>query len=194
VAVSTQGDVLAANDAVRARIDVLGPTDLELRVAATANGAAGATFAFPAISLLNGNSVAVGTRLEVDLPAGVTLVSLSATDAICSGNSQLRCDFAELEANSTATVNITVRGDSGKYLSTVKLVSLNDTNPANDTGQVALDITGSQSTPAPAPAAGGGGGGDSGGGGGRLEWLLLAACAALVSRKLAHTRGARRTS
>lgn len=178
VAVSTQGDVLSANDAVSARIDVLGPTDLELRVAAAASGAAGSTFAFPAISLVNGSSAAVGTRLEVNLPAEVTLVSLSATDAICSGSSQLRCDFAELDANSTAIVNITVRGSSGKYLSTVRLVSLNDTNPANDSGQVALDITASQVAPPPAASGGGSGGG------GRLEWLLLAACAALVGRRM----------
>jgi len=189
VAVSTQGDVLANNDAVSARIDVLGPTDLELRVAAAASGTAGTTFAFPAISLVNGTSVAVGTRLEVTLPAEVTLVSLSANDAICSGTAVLRCDFADLDANSTAIVNITVRGSIGNYLSTVKLASLNDTNPANDSGQVALDITGVQSTPAPASNSGGGGGG-----GGRLEWLLLAACAALVLRKAAHARGARRTS
>jgi len=109
----------------------------------------------------------------------VTLVGLSATDAICSGTSRLRCDFAELDANATATVNITVRAAaSGNFLSQVTLASLNDTNPANDSGQVALDISGAVS--APAPAAGGG----SGGGGGRLEWLMLAACALLAAARL----------
>ena len=75
----------------------------------------------------------------------------------------------------------------GNYQTTLKLGSLNDTNPANDSARVALDVT-AQSAP---PAAGGNAGG--GGGGGRLEWLLLAACAALVSRRLAHARGASRT-
>jgi hypothetical protein len=100
----------------------------------------------------------------------------------------LYCDFADIGANSTATVNITVRASSrGNFQSTLKLGSLNDTNPANDSAHVALDVT-AQSTP---PAAGAKAGG---GGGGRLEWLLLAACAALVSRRLAPARGARRTS
>jgi hypothetical protein len=48
VAVSTPGDVLSANDAINARIDVLGPTDLELRVGTAASGTAGATIAYPA--------------------------------------------------------------------------------------------------------------------------------------------------
>jgi hypothetical protein len=189
VAVSTPGDVLSTNDAVTARIDVLGPTDLELRVATAVSGVAGASITYPAITLVNGGSVAVGTRLEVTLPSEVTLVSLSATDAICSGTSVLHCDFADIDANGTATVNLTVRASSrGSYLSTLRLGSLNDTNPANDSGQVALDIT-AQSTPAPSAGSGGGAGG-----GGRLEWLLLAACAALVLRRTTHTRGARRTS
>jgi len=190
VAVSTNGDVQAGNNAVSARINVLGPTDLELRVASTGHGAAGATFEFPAISVLNGSSVAVGARLEVALPAGMTLVSLSAADAICSGTSVLRCDFADIEANSTATVNISVRaGSKGSYQSTLKLTAFNDINVANDSGQVALDISGGQAASAAAPAAGGGGGG-----GGRFEWLLLGVFAALVLLKTAHFRGARRTS
>jgi hypothetical protein len=180
VSVSTPGDVLPANDSVSARIDVLGPTDLELRVDTAASAAAGATFEFPAISVVNGNSAAVGTRLEVALPAGMSLVSLSAADAICSGTSVLRCDFADLEANRSVTVNISVRASGhGSFTSTLKLTSINDTNPANDSRQVALDITRDQAAPAPAAAGSGGGGG----GGGRLEWLLLGLFAALVWRR-----------
>ncbi len=109
VDVSTAGDVVAANNEVRGRAEVMAPTDLELRVAASVDGSTGSTLDFPPISVVNGAEKAVGARLEVTLPAEVTLVSISAANAICSGTDVLRCDFAELEANSTSTVNLAVR-------------------------------------------------------------------------------------
>ena len=120
------------------------PTDLELRVAAAASATAGATFDFPAISVVNGAEKAFGTRLEVTLPAEVTLVSLSASNAICSGTAVLRCDFDEIDALGTATVNLTVRASQrGTHMSSLKLTSANDTNPANDSREVAVEISGS---------------------------------------------------
>ena len=76
---------------------------------------AGATFDFPAISVVNGAEKAFGTRLEVTLPAEVTLVSLSASNAICSGTAVLRCDFDEIDAHGTATVNLTVRAMPARH-------------------------------------------------------------------------------
>ena len=170
VSVSTAGDVVPANNEVRGRAEVLGPTDLELRVDAVRTGTSGAMVDYPPISVVNGAERAVGTRLEVLLPEQVTLVSISAANAICSGTTLLRCDFAELDPNSTSTVNISVRaGESGRYTSSLKLTSLNDSNPANDSREVALDISGGTS----AAAVQGGGGG----GGGGFEWLSLAALA-----------------
>jgi hypothetical protein len=167
VGVSTAGDVVASNNEVRGRAEVVAPTDLELRVAASVGGSAGSTLDFPPISVVNGAGKAVGTRLEVTLPAEVTLVSISAANAICSGTTVLRCDFADLEANSTSTVNLTVRpAAGGSYSSALKLTSMNDTNPANDSRNVAFSIS-----------AGGPGGGvaaaKTSGGGGSFEWLGL---------------------
>jgi hypothetical protein len=91
-------------------------------------------------------------------------VSVSAANAICSGTTLLRCDFAALEANSTSTVNISVRaGARGRYASSLKLTSINDTNPANDSRQVMFEISAAATPAAPA----------TGGGGGRFEWLSL---------------------
>ncbi len=177
VDVSTTGDVAMGNNTVRGRAEVMGPTDLELRVAAAASGAAGVTFDFPAISVVNGDEKAFGARLEVTLPAEVTLVTLSASNAICSGTSVLQCDFEELDAHSTATVNLTVRASQrGKHKSSLKLTSANDTNPANDSREVAVEISGSTGS-ATANSSGGGGGGS-------FEWLSLALLGWLVRQRL----------
>jgi hypothetical protein len=166
VGVSTAGDVVASNNEVRGRAEVVAPTDLELRVAASVGGSAGSTLDFPPISVVNGAGKAVGTRLEVTLPAEVTLVSISAANAICSGTAVLRCDFADLEADSTSTVNLTVRpGAGGSYSSALKLTSMNDTNPANDSRNVAFSIS--------AGTSGGGVAAARTRGGGSFEWLGL---------------------
>jgi hypothetical protein len=166
VGVSTAGDVVASNNEVRGRAEVLAPTDLELRVAASVDGSTGSTLDFPPISVVNGAGKAVGTRLEVTLPAEVTLVSISAANAICSGTNVLRCDFAELEPNSTSMVNLAVRpGARGSFTSALKLTSMNDTNPANDSRNVAFSISASSS--------GGGVAAAKTGGGGSFEWLGL---------------------
>ena len=175
VDVMTTGDVDMGNNSVRGHAEIMGATDLELRVAPAASGTAGATFDFPAISVLNGAEKAFATRLEVTLPAEVTLVSLSASNAICSGSTVLRCEFDEIDAHGTATLNLTVRASQrGTHMSTVKLTSANDTNPVNDSREVAVKISGSTET---ATANSGGGGGGS------LEWLSLALLAGFAIRR-----------
>jgi hypothetical protein len=177
VGVSTAGDVVAANNEVRGRAEVMAPTDLELRVAASVDGSTGSTLDFPPISVVNGAEKAVGTRLEVTLPAEVALVSISAANAICSGTTVLRCDFAELEANSTSTVNLAVRPAArGSFSSALKLSAMNDTNAANDSRNVAFQISASGGSVAAAK---------TGGGGGSFEWLGLALLALI---KWGHSR------
>ncbi len=172
---STIGDVATGNNTVLGRVEVMGATDLELRVAAAASATAGATFDYPAINVVNGAQKAFGTRLEVRLPAEVTLVSLSASNAICSGSATLRCDFDDIDAFGTATVNLTVRASQrGTHVSSLELTSANDTNPANDSREVAIEIAASTGV---ASASSGGGGGGS------FEWLSLALLAGLVIRR-----------
>src|SRR6185503_4784515 len=106
VGVSTVGDVSSGNDTVRARVAAHGMTDLDLRIGAPVTGFRNTTVAFPAITVVNGNDKAFGARLAVTLPAGVTLASVSAANAICSGTTVLNCDFADLEAGTVSTVNL----------------------------------------------------------------------------------------
>jgi hypothetical protein len=174
VSVSTGGDVQSSNNALSARIETHGVTDLELRVDPNLNGSKSATLSFPLISVINGADKAFGTRLEVTLPPQVMLVEVSASNASCSGTSVLRCDFTDLEPLATATVALTVRASAnGSYSSSLKLSATNDSNAANDSRAVAIEIAGGGA----AQASG------SGGGGGRLEFWMLGLLAILAARR-----------
>jgi hypothetical protein len=180
VYVITDGDVLAANNAVREVVEVFGSTDLELRVNdETLDGPRSTALTFPMIEVINGDNRALNPRLEIVLPEQVEVVAISASNALCSGTTIVRCDFDTLDPRTRTTVSLTVRANAqGRFTSSVRVSSANDINPANDARDVALEIT---STPTAAAQ-------DSPkGGGGRLEWLLLLALAfakwALPSRR-----------
>jgi len=177
--------VVSANNAESAHVETRGMTDLELRVASTLTGPKSSTLAFPLISVVNGAEKAYGARLEVTLPVEVTLVTVSASNAICSGTRVVTCEFVELDPLATTTVALSVRGSAtGNFLSTLKLTASNDNNAANDAREVAVDIAGGE-------PAGASEGSKSGGGGGSMEWLALALLGALVWRRMAALRVAR---
>jgi hypothetical protein len=176
--VTTAGDVAAANDLVRGNADVQAVTDLELRAGPSAGGAQGATLDFPAITIANtGAQKAFGTHLDIVLPAQLTLVSISAADAICTGTQTVRCDFTELEANSLTTVSLSVRANAtGTFRSGLRVHATNDTNGANDSRDVAVEVA---ATPTAAARTTGG----AGGGGGGMEWLGLLFLGLMLVRK-----------
>ena len=184
VYVSTSGDVVTTNNAQSAHVETLGMTDMELRVAPALSGPKSSALSFPLISVINGAEKAFGARLEVTLPAEVSLVSVSASNATCSGSRVLTCDFTELPPLSTSTVSLTVRGASvGHFTSSLKLTASNDNNATNDTRDVTVDIAGGD------PAAVSGNGGAGGGGGGRMEWLALLMLGGLVWGRSARLLG-----
>jgi hypothetical protein len=137
------------------------------------------TLAFPRIDIVNGAQIAVNARLEITLPTEVSLVSISAANAICSGSAVLRCDFADLDANSTSTVNLSVRGTvNGSFKSALKVSSANDRNAANDAREVAIEISNNAGGPQERTKSGGGG---------RMEWFGLALLLLLVIFRIAPT-------
>jgi hypothetical protein len=175
VSVSTSGDVASHNNTVSAHVETHGTTDLELRVDTAMTGSRSATLAFPLITVVNGVDKAFGARLDVTLPSQVTLVSVSASNATCSGTGILRCDFTELGAGASATVALTVRANAnGNFVSALRLSASNDMNPANDSRDVAVQISGAAVASASAPG---------GGGGGRIEFWMLGLLAALAVRR-----------
>ncbi|MEO8061413.1 MAG: M12 family metallo-peptidase [Pseudomonadota bacterium] len=175
VSVTTPGDVVTGNDTIWGRVETVGATDLELRVAASVGGPKMTTLTFPQINVVNGEEMAVNARLEITLPAQVSLVSISAANAICSGSVVLRCDFADLDANTTSAVNLTVRGTAnGSFVSSLKISSSNDRNAANDTREVAIEISNNVGAPQTQTKSGGGG---------RMEWFGLALLLMLVMKR-----------
>ncbi|MEO8018102.1 MAG: hypothetical protein ABI769_09830, partial [Pseudomonadota bacterium] len=183
VSVSTPGDVVSTNNSLTARVETHGSTDLELRVEPTASGPASSTLSFPLISVVNGAEKAFGAQLEITLPAEVALVGVSASNATCSGTRVLRCDFTDLDAGDIATVGLTVRASAnGSFVSSLKLTATNDSNPANDSREVTLAISGGEPSAAKAPK----------GGGGRVEFWMLALLASLVSARARRPPGRRR--
>jgi hypothetical protein len=167
VKVVTPGDVDSRNDAITARVESFAATDVEVRVGSALTGAASTTLAFPPIEVVNGAQRAVTPRLEITLPSSMSVLDVSAADAVCSGSRELVCDFPTLEAHATTTVSLNVRASAiGKFVGTVRVRAANDTNPANDTRDVSIEIAGNAQLSAS---------GQSGkSGGGRMDlWSLL---------------------
>jgi hypothetical protein len=176
--VSTPGDVNAANDVARGRADVQAPTDLELRVAASVTGPSAATLDFPPITIANGGNKAFAARLDVTLPSGISLVGISAANAICTGTDVIRCDFDELDANSTSTVTLSVRASrAGTFAAALKVSASNDTNATNDSREVTLDVSAAASQAVVSTSSG------TSKGGGSLEWFGLALLGGILYRR-----------
>jgi len=183
VSVSAAGDVVSSNNAVTAHVETLAATDLELRVDGSLKGSPMTELSFPLISVVNGAEEAFGARLDVTLPSQVTLVSVSASSAICSGTNVLRCDFPELPPGTTATVTLVVRAKAtGSFVSALKLAASNDSNPANDTREVSVEITGTNVAAVSESSAAGNGGG------GRIEFWMLGLLALLALRRYTALR------
>ena len=143
-------------------------------VGESVGGPRSTSLSFPVIELVNGANKAMTPRLEVALPAGVTVAEVSASDGICSGSTTLRCDFATLDPFARASVSLSVRASAdGSFISQVKVTTANDTNTANDARDVRVEISGATVSASNGP----------GGGGGRIEWLALAFRALLVARR-----------
>jgi hypothetical protein len=176
--VSTPGDVNAANDVARGRADVQAPTDLDLRVAASVAGPSAATLDFPPITITNGGNRAFAARLDVTLPSGVSLEGISTSDAICTGTDVITCDFDELEASSTTTVTLSVRASrAGTFAATLRVSASNDTNAANDSREVTLDVSAAASRAVVSPSSA------KTKGGGAFEWIGLALLGWMVVRR-----------
>jgi hypothetical protein len=106
------------------------------------------------------------------------VVEVSASQAVCSGTTALRCDFETLAPGSTASVGLTVRASaSGSFIGQVRLSAANDINPANDSVDVAVEISVSSAAVTDNSATRA-----KSGGGGRFEWLMLVFLALIAMR------------
>jgi hypothetical protein len=115
------------------------------------------------------------------------VIDVSAGQAVCAGTSTLRCEFTTLGASETASLSFTFRAaSSGKFTAQVRSGAGNDTNPANDSRDVAIDIAAEPSQPAPGAN---GASASAKGGGGSMEWGGLLMLALLIGTKWIRKRG-----
>ncbi len=171
----TPGDNDSSNNLRSAFFASIGSGDLQVSVASGAVAAhTGTNFAYPRITLRRLGPMLNG-RVEISLPAFVTVVSVSSNAGICSGTTLLQCELPVTWAAIDPLIidlSLSATG-TGSFASTVRVRAENDIDASNDEAGVAMSVT------HPAPPSGGSssGGGSSGGagkkGGGALEWLSL---------------------
>lgn len=190
--VAAAGDNNPNNNQRSASFATVAPGDLRVAVAATSvTAAANDTFAFPSITIRRTGPL-FGGRLEVTLPAGVTLHSISGSLAICSGTTLLQCELFGWPEDLPLQIDLNLQASAAlAFTSTVRVRSQNDTNPANDEVTVALTVNAATPPPNPPPnPPPGGSSSGGGGGGGRVEWLLLGLLGAFATRRAVRRRNA----
>jgi hypothetical protein len=158
------------------------PGDMSVSVGnGTASGTAGSAFNLPRI-IVRRTGAWVGGRLEVSLPAGMTVNAMSTSIPTCTGTSLLQCDLPSWTAGTDLTLDLTVTAaNAGNFTVTAKVTATNDTDATNNEANMPVSIFAAApppSNPSTPPSQ------PKGGGGGRFEWLALAVLALLVSRRI----------
>jgi uncharacterized repeat protein (TIGR01451 family) len=76
----------------------------------------------------NGELQATGVTLTDALPAGASLVSVTASQGSCSGTTTLVCSLGTMGGGASATVNITVKPPAVRTINNTATVTLNETD------------------------------------------------------------------
>jgi hypothetical protein len=165
-----------------AKTQCLALIDADLSVAATGDAASVVVGADVGVTLTVrnlGNIDVTDAQLNITVPAGLTLGTVSADGIGCTiSGTAVNCTPSALATNATATVRLTLRGAAtgAAILGATITSSVIDSVSANNQSQVTVTVS---SAPASQPPASGG---SSSGGGGVLGLELLGALLLLVSR------------
>lgn len=111
---------------------VAGPTSANLAVTKTASpnpAIVSGNLTYRIVVTNKGPSPATSTMVTDALPSGVTFVSTSATQGICSGASTVTCNFGNLAVGSSAIASILVVPQSTGQLSNTASVSATESDP-----------------------------------------------------------------
>ena len=198
--VAAPGDNNTNNNQRSASFHTVDGGDLRVSVAATSvTATTNEIFAFPSITIRHTGPIVDG-RLEVTLPTGTTVRSISGSPASCSGTSSttLLCSLSSWPEDQALQIDLGLSvgaGSGSTFTSMVRVRSGNDTNPSNDEVSVTMTVNAATSappvvTPPVNPPSTGGGGSSGGGGGGRIEWLLLMLLGAMAARRVVRVRRA----
>ena len=146
--VAAPGDNNLSNNQRSASFSTLDAGDLRVSVSATTvTATVDVAFVFPSISIRRAGPMVAG-RLEVTLPAGTTLRSITGSSAVCSGSTTLQCDLFSWPEDQVLQLYLNLLASAAAtFTSTVRVRSFNDTNPAND--EVSVAVTVNAATPPP---------------------------------------------
>jgi len=184
ISVTAPQDNNGNNDTRSAIFDTAQPGDLRVAVAATsATGTAGTAFTLPSISLRHSGPIIQG-KIEITLPAGVIVESMSGAILPCSGTTTLQCGLGNWDESQSLQLDLRVSATAATTASIkVRVLSLNDSDDSNNEATIAVTVNAVVMTPPAAPPSGGGSGG-----GGRFEWLALAFLALLSADRARRLR------
>ena len=176
ISVGATGDGLADNNNANVQLTVEDGADLSVGLAASATTVTVGASTLATLTLQNlGLAGATDAQLNVTVPAGLTLTSLTGTGITCtqSGNS-VTCPTLALANAATARLDLSLQGATvgSATLTASVTASRLDPQTANNTAQLAITVNAVPVTPPPA--------GNSGGGGGTLGGAGLLGLAALL--------------
>jgi hypothetical protein len=175
--------------------DVTDPGDLRVSASDSVTAIAGSPFELP-LSLRHTGPLVAG-HLQIALPSGVVLNSMSAGILICTGTSTLECDLSGWPEDQVYEVDLTLQAASaGSYTIGAKVSAANDTDATNNESSVAVTVNAAAIPPPVTPPSNpppSGGGSSGGGGGGSTDPALLAVLALMLaySRRLRPSTKAR---
>ena len=166
----------------------------DLRVSISGSNPAPAGVAFPLTVTLRHTGSLVDGHVQITLPAGVVLKSISAGILICTGTSTLECDLTGWPEDQAFEIGLSVQVEVPSiYTVIAKVSSANDTDASNNEVSYAIENFVATPPPVTPPSNPRGGGGGGGGGGGSMDSLMLAALGLLLMFRLrAQSLGAQR--
>jgi hypothetical protein len=182
VSAITSNDVSYVNNHTHSEWEVGAPTDLAIATATpSATAAVGGTLVFPQITITNGASSAFEPLVEITIPDFLSIGTISAGNAICSGTSLLQCRYGTLAPGVSVAINLSLNALAvGSQSISVRVTSSSDNNNSNDAIAVNLTVSSAVVTPpvtppgpTPKPSSGGG----------RFEWLVLGFLALLSANR-----------
>jgi len=104
---------------------------------------AGANLTYTLSVVNQGPAAATGVTVTDTLPAGVSLVSATATQGACTGSSTISCSLGSLASGATATVTLLVRPAAAGAIVNTAAVGAGepDPNPSNNSATATTTVT-----------------------------------------------------
>ncbi len=132
----SQGSVFVVGlNTTTARIDPVAPApraDLSVTLGDSPDPVrVGGEVVFTAVARNQGPSAASATTLNLVLPSGLTLRSVTPTQGSCTGSTTIRCTLGALSSGSQATVTVRARAATRGSKTTTAGVAAAETDPSN---------------------------------------------------------------